>query len=107
MSTQNYYMNNLEFGKVIRTRRKELGWTQKQLSEKCGVAQSDISKMETGKTSMSKWYQLMKTLDIPVFISASPKDKIICEYLLGMPETDKNILIDLITRLVNTARESI
>ena len=31
----------------IKTRRKELGWTQQELADKTGIAQSEISRIET------------------------------------------------------------
>ncbi|ADJ29873.1 helix-turn-helix domain-containing protein [Nitrosococcus watsonii] len=37
-------------GNIVRNRRKQLGWTQKELAEKSGVAQAQISRLEAGKS---------------------------------------------------------
>ena len=46
-------MDTIRFGKFIREMRKEKGLTQKQLADKTGIAQSDISKLETGNANPS------------------------------------------------------
>ena len=38
-----------EFGAVIRTRRRELGLTQAELAERCGVGRPWIVELENGK----------------------------------------------------------
>lgn len=40
--------NLAEVGKVLRTRRKELGWSQVTAAEVCGFNQRMISQIETG-----------------------------------------------------------
>ena len=40
-----------EFGTLIRTRRKQLGWTQAQLAERCGTGERFIVDLENGKPS--------------------------------------------------------
>ena len=57
----------------IRSRRKELGLTQTQLADKCGIKQSNYSRMESGKqmpsleTLMTILYQLHMDMDfVPV-----------------------------------------
>ncbi len=47
-----------EFGKILRQRRKELGYTQKYLSDFCGFSISFISDLENGKPTV----ELGKTL---------------------------------------------
>ena len=42
----------IEFGKAIRTRRKELGYTQAYLSEFSGLSVSFISDVENGKKTI-------------------------------------------------------
>jgi transcriptional regulator with XRE-family HTH domain len=39
--------NMLGIGNKIKERRKELGWTQKQLADSAKIAQSEISRIET------------------------------------------------------------
>lgn len=38
-----------EFGALIRTRRKAIGWTQAQLAERCGTGERFIVELEGGK----------------------------------------------------------
>lgn len=38
-----------DFGERVRTRRKELGLTQKTLAKSCSIAQDEVSKLECGK----------------------------------------------------------
>ena len=40
-------------GEQIRSRRKELGMTQQELAEQCGVLQTTINKIENGRYSVS------------------------------------------------------
>ena len=42
-------MDTVKTGLIIKTRRKELGYTQKELAEKLFVEAKTISKWETGK----------------------------------------------------------
>ena len=48
-------MNNPldEFGAKVRAEREARGLTQKQLSERTGIAQTDISKLERGNANPS------------------------------------------------------
>ncbi len=43
--------NSKEFGNALRTRRKELGYTQAYLSEFTGFSVSFISELENGKST--------------------------------------------------------
>ena len=52
--------NAAEFGKAIRTRRKELGYTQAFLSEFSGLSVSFLSELENGKQTI----QLEKALKL-------------------------------------------
>lgn len=47
-------------GNLIRTRRLELGWTQEELAERIGpgVRQSDVSRLERGKTALPRLERL-------------------------------------------------
>jgi len=50
-------------GNPLKKRRLEKGLTQRQLSEKLGITQSQYSKIETGETDPSKYlYKLSKIL---------------------------------------------
>lgn len=46
------FYNAEEFGAVLRSRRKELGYTQGELAGLCGVSVSFISDMERGKSTV-------------------------------------------------------
>jgi ribosome-binding protein aMBF1 (putative translation factor) len=53
-------------GRAIRKRRDELGWTQAELSKRCGLPQSHISRLERGKhaatfTTMERLARALKT----------------------------------------------
>lgn len=39
----------LEFGALVRARRKELGWTQAELATRCGTGERFIVELERGK----------------------------------------------------------
>ena len=38
-------------GRMVKRRRSRIGWSQRDLSRACGLAQSAISRLETGKLS--------------------------------------------------------
>ena len=46
-------LNNVEFGKNVRRRRKALGMTQAQLAECLNISSNHVSSIETGKTDAS------------------------------------------------------
>ena len=54
-------------GERIRTRRKELGWSQQQLAKISGIAQSSISRYEKGDVDITLAYILKfaEVLDCP------------------------------------------
>ncbi len=54
----------------IKKERKKAGMTQKELAEKLGVYQKDISRWETGERtpSIRNIYRICEVLDIPVNI---------------------------------------
>ncbi len=56
--------------------RKRSGLTQKELSEKTGIAQSDISKLENGNAnpSLKTLQRLAKGMDMTVKIEFQPID---------------------------------
>lgn len=54
-------------GDSIRARRTELGWTQAELSERSGVSQADISRIENGQLD-ARWstiHRLSEALETP------------------------------------------
>ena len=64
---------NLNYGVILRNRRKELKMTQKELAEKVGTARSYIARIEKGETDiqLSSFLRISKVLRIefsPVYI---------------------------------------
>lgn len=65
--------HNLNYGVILRNRRKELKMTQKELAEKVGTARSYIARIEKGETDiqLSSFLRISKVLRIefsPVYI---------------------------------------
>lgn len=62
--------NIASLGKATWQRRKDLGWTQKQLAEKSGVGVRFISEFENGKSTaeVAKIFQLLNALDLQLSI---------------------------------------
>lgn len=61
------------YGNMLRERRKELKWTQKQLAERLGREQSYIARIENGKSDIqiSSFFRIAAVLGIqfvPTFI---------------------------------------
>ena len=50
--------NSDDFGKIIRTKRKELGLTQTELAQLSGVGLSFISELERGKETIRLGYAI-------------------------------------------------
>ena len=68
---------NIEFNmQAMIDARKRSGLTQKELSEKTGIAQSDISKLENGNAnpSLKTLQRLAKGMDMTVKIEFQPID---------------------------------
>jgi transcriptional regulator with XRE-family HTH domain len=105
-----------EIGVIIRSRRKELGLSQEQLSEKVGVSYQQIQRYENGSSMLNveNVQRVAKALDIPItlFFSSSdsalvgesvqfpsPDEKTLLRYYRGLDsETDKRLAIRVIRR---------
>ena len=63
-------INSSEFGKAIRNRRKELGYTQNMVSEFTGFSISYLSDLENGKptTELGKAIYLANLLGIDLLM---------------------------------------
>lgn len=74
-------MNMIIFGKAIRVRRLELGWTQEELSEKADISPTFMGNIERGAQlpSLSTTVRIANALEIGV------------ERLLGDSYVDQNI----------------
>lgn len=59
-------ITNTQFGKNVKQRRKELGYSQQELSEKLGISSNQLSSIETGKskTSFEGLAKLCECLDV-------------------------------------------
>jgi transcriptional regulator with XRE-family HTH domain len=105
-----------EIGIIIRNRRKELGLSQEQLSEKVGVSYQQIQRYENGSSMLNveNVQRVAKVLDMPVtlFFSCSdsaqvgetaqyprPDEKTLLRYYRELDsETDKQLAIRVIRR---------
>ena len=67
--------NTTDFGAVIRKRRKELGYTQRYISEFTGYSISFISDLENGKSTaeLGKTIYLANMLGLDVSVDARGK----------------------------------
>ena len=63
---------SVEFGRVIKDKRKALGYTQGYVSEVTGLSASFISNLENGKATaeLDKAIQLANVLGLSVFIES-------------------------------------
>lgn len=66
-----------ELGKYIRDRRKELGYTQIELTGHSGLSASFISNLENGKETaeIGKVLQLMQLLNLDMEVRVQEKEK--------------------------------
>jgi y4mF family transcriptional regulator len=57
-------------GKIVRARRKELGYTQAQLAERCGCGVRYLSELENGKPTieMGKALHVIHVLGLDLFV---------------------------------------
>lgn len=57
-----------KFRTIIKTKRKELGFSQKQLAEKIGIRQATFSNYETGKAELGadKLEKIFQILNIQI-----------------------------------------
>lgn len=60
--------NASDFGKVIKERRKKLGYTQKYISDFTGLSVSFISDLENGKSTIEigKAFELAKVMGLNI-----------------------------------------
>lgn len=86
-----------EIGKIIRDRRKELGLSQEQLSEKVGVSYQQIQRYENGGSMLNveNVQRVAKALSIPVaqfFEGISVNQKTISEATPVISTEEKTLL---------------
>ena len=81
-------------GKVLRERRKSLGWTQRQVAEQVGIHEVSYSAWETGKTQPNKANisKLAKLLEVtPAYFESQYK---LVENYLRLTESNQGKLVD-------------
>ena len=71
-------MNQIKTGKYIAEKRKKKGLTQKELAERTGINQADISKLENGtrNPSINLLKRLAEGMDMVLKIEFVPKQKL-------------------------------
>ena len=69
------FADKRKFGAFVAQLRKEKGYTQKELSEKTGIAQSDISKLENGNSNptLGMLKRLAEGMDMTIKLEFVPK----------------------------------
>jgi ribosome-binding protein aMBF1 (putative translation factor) len=63
-----------ELAEAIRSRREELGWSQRQLAERAGMTQPGIARFEAGGTTptLPLLERLAAALDLTLTVSFAP-----------------------------------
>ena len=84
----------MEFGGVIRQRRKEAGLTQEQLAKRIGCATITIRQYESGKRtpSLNVLQDIANALDLEIF-DLLPDDTIQNAPFKGLSEEEKNTVL--------------
>ena len=63
-----------ELGEAVRSRREELGWSQRQLAEHAGMTQPAVARFEAGGTTptLPLLERLADALDLTLTVSLAP-----------------------------------
>ena len=72
MTGQSFRIEDVaDFGKAVKNRRKELGYTQKDLSEITGISASFLSDLENGKATveLGKVLMVVSLLGLNIYCS--------------------------------------
>jgi HTH-type transcriptional regulator/antitoxin HipB len=71
INTADRIKNPTDFGKIISSRRKALGYTQKYISEITGISASFISDLENGKPTveLGKAMMIASLLGLNIYFS--------------------------------------
>ena len=72
MTDQSFRIKDVaDFGKAVKNRRKELGYTQKDLSEITGISASFLSDLEYGKATveLGKVLMVVSLLGLNIYCS--------------------------------------
>lgn len=62
-------MNMVDYRKVIRKKREQIGWSQYKLAQVVGIAQPFMNEIESGKKnpSIDVFFRICEVLEIKVF----------------------------------------
>lgn len=97
---------NIYIGKRIRRARQIAGWSQMQLAKRCGLAQDQISRYETGTLTISA-YSLIKIarvtgqpLDFFDGMPGTTEPELVANFKRG-PVAHNDVTIDDLTSLIN------
>lgn len=87
----------MTIGENIRRLRKEKGYTQKQLAEKCDMYESQIRKYESGKANpkLETIQKIAKALDVHSLVLLDQISQDLSDELLKDMETEKPSFIDI------------
>lgn len=89
-------MTSSEIGALIRKRRKELGFSQEQLSERVGVSYQQIQRYENGNSMLNveNLQRIAKALTMPVatFFESAPPG-FAAEPLTPYSSTDERLIL--------------
>ncbi len=92
----NDIVTSMEIGTIIRNRRKELGLSQEQLSEKVGVSYQQIQRYENGGSMLNveNVQRVAKALAIPVtqMFEGSGYQSTGCDAITITSDDEKNLL---------------
>ncbi len=96
----------MSFGDNLKRLRRDIGLTQSELADKCGIRYGHISKIERniGDPKLSTVYKLMNALDVSSEALLMDEDKIdlngiasiVAERISSLPDDKKEHIIDVI-----------
>ncbi len=69
-------------GRIIRARRKELGWTRRNLAEHTAISERFLADIETGKANPS----LLKLCELADALGATPQSLLASAAAVGVPQ---------------------
>jgi transcriptional regulator with XRE-family HTH domain len=66
-----------ELAEAVRTRREELGWSQRQLAERAGMTQPGVARFETGGTTptLRLLERLADALGLKLSVTLAPEQR--------------------------------
>jgi transcriptional regulator with XRE-family HTH domain len=97
-------------GKTIRKVRISKGFSQMRLSELCGISESHIKKIESGKAhaSLDVLVRICNTLEIPfeyLFTNLAENPMLTSsqtEFLNGLKDNQQIVLLEMLQRIIHS-----